>query len=190
MTGTPVAHVETDIVIVGSGFGGSLMALTLRQRGQRVALIERGRHPRFAIGESSTPLANLLLEELADRYDLPRIRTFSKWGTWQRAHPEVACGLKRGFTFFFHKPGEPFADTDDHHRQLMVAASPFDHARLPARVDDAQVGAFKGFQRQAHLAHHRPGVDAHRLGNLRVMRQSCTAYQITHGGHAPACPKM
>ena len=35
-------------------------------------LIERGRHPRFAIGESSTPLANLLLEELADRYDLPR----------------------------------------------------------------------------------------------------------------------
>ena len=43
-------------------------------------LVERGRHPRFAIGESSTPLANLLLEELADRYDLPRIRAFSKWG--------------------------------------------------------------------------------------------------------------
>ena len=47
-------------------------------------LVERGRHPRFAIGESSTPLANLLIEELSDRYDLPRIRAFSKWGTWQR----------------------------------------------------------------------------------------------------------
>ena len=66
------------------------------KRGQRVALVERGRHPRFAIGESSTPLANLLIEELADRYDLPRVRAFSKWGTWQRARPEVACGLKRG----------------------------------------------------------------------------------------------
>ena len=73
-------------------------------------LIERGRHPRFAIGESSTPLANLLLEELADRYDLPRIRAFSKWGTWQRPDPDVACGLKRGFTFFFHQPGDAFAD--------------------------------------------------------------------------------
>ena len=124
---TPVEHIDADVAVVGSGFAGSLTALALKQRGQRVVLVERGRHPRFAIGESSTPLANLLLEELADRYDLPRVRAFSKWGTWQRTHPEVACGLKRGFTFFFHQPGELFADTDDRKRQLMVAASPFDH---------------------------------------------------------------
>ena len=89
-------------------------------------MVERGRHPRFAIGESSTPLANLLLEELADRYDLPHIRVFSKWGTWQRSRPDVAGGLKRGFTFYFHRPGEPFADDRDHARQLLVAASPHD----------------------------------------------------------------
>ena len=94
--------VDVDIAIVGSGFAGALCALALRQRGRRVALVERGRHPRFAIGESTTPLTNLLLEELADRYDLPQIRSFSKWGTWQRARPDVACGLKRGFTFLFH----------------------------------------------------------------------------------------
>jgi tetracycline 7-halogenase / FADH2 O2-dependent halogenase len=91
-----------------------------------VVLVERGRHPRFAIGESSTPLANLLIEELADRYDLPRVRAFSKWGTWQRERPEVACSLKRGFTFFFHEPGVRFADDADRQRQLMVAASPHD----------------------------------------------------------------
>jgi tetracycline 7-halogenase / FADH2 O2-dependent halogenase len=117
---------EVDVAIVGSGFSGALLALALRQRGRRVVLVERGRHPRFAIGESSTPLANLLLEELADRYDLPRVRAYSKWGTWQRTHPGVACGLKRGFTFFFHRLGEPFTDTEQHERQLMVAASPFD----------------------------------------------------------------
>ena len=122
----PVERLDADVAVVGSGFAGSLIALALTKRGRRVVLVERGRHPRFAIGESSTPLANLLLEELADRYDLPRIRTFSKWGTWQREHPGVACGLKRGFTFFFHQPGHTFADTDEHNRQLMVAASPFD----------------------------------------------------------------
>jgi FADH2 O2-dependent halogenase len=119
-------RVEADVAVVGSGFAGSLTALALRRIGRSVVLIERGRHPRFAIGESSTPLANLLLEELADRYDLPHIRVFSKWGTWQRSRPEVGGGLKRGFTFFFHTPGERFADDPDHERQLMVAASPHD----------------------------------------------------------------
>ena len=118
--------VDVDIAIVGSGFAGALCALALRQRGRRVALIERGRHPRFAIGESTTPLTNLLLEELADRYDLPRVRSFSKWGTWQRTRPDVACGLKRGFTFLFHQHGERFVDDGAHTRQLLVAASPND----------------------------------------------------------------
>jgi FADH2 O2-dependent halogenase len=78
------------------------------------------------VGESTTPLTNLLLEEFADRYDLPRIRAFPKWGTWQRARPDVACGLKRGFTFLFHRPDEAFADTPDHAHQLLMAASPND----------------------------------------------------------------
>ena len=126
MTLIPIHHVDADVAIIGSGFAGSLTALALLSRGRRVVVIERGRHPRFAIGESSTPLANLLIEEMADRYDLPRIRPFSKWGTWQRARPDVAGGLKRGFTFFFHEPDEPFVDTDEHRRQLLVAASPHD----------------------------------------------------------------
>jgi tetracycline 7-halogenase / FADH2 O2-dependent halogenase len=126
MTASPVARVDADVAVVGSGFGGSLVALGLLKRGRRVVMIERGRHPRFAIGESTTPLANLLIEELAGRYDLPNIRVFSKWGTWRRARPDVACGLKRGFTFFFHDRGAPFADDEDRRRQLMVAASPND----------------------------------------------------------------
>jgi FADH2 O2-dependent halogenase len=126
MTASPVTRIDADIAIVGSGFGGSLVALGLRKRGHRVALIERGRHPRFAIGESTTPIANLLIEELADRYDLPGIRVFSKWGTWQRARPEVASGLKRGFSFFFHELGAPFSDDEQRRRQLLVAASPND----------------------------------------------------------------
>jgi FADH2 O2-dependent halogenase len=119
-------HLDPDVAVVGSGFGGALTALLVRRLGRSVVLLERGRHPRFAIGESSTPLANLLLEELADRYDWPRLRAFSKWGTWRRRHPDVACGLKRGFSFFRHDLDTGFADGPDHARQLLVAASPHD----------------------------------------------------------------
>jgi FADH2 O2-dependent halogenase len=126
MTSGGPLRIDADVAVIGSGFAGALTALCLRQTGRDVALVERGRHPRFAIGESSTPLAALLLEELADRYHLPGIRVFSKWGTWQRARPDVACGLKRGFSFYFHAPGKPFGDDPGHERQLLVAASPHD----------------------------------------------------------------
>jgi tetracycline 7-halogenase / FADH2 O2-dependent halogenase len=115
-----------DVAVVGSGFSGSLMALIARRLGRSVVLLERGAHPRFAIGESSSPLANLLLEELADRYDLPRIRPLSAWGSWQRAHPHVGCGLKRGFTFYAHEAGRPFGADPERRDQLLVAASPCD----------------------------------------------------------------
>jgi FADH2 O2-dependent halogenase len=115
-----------DVAVVGSGFAGSLAAILARRAGRSVVLVERGRHPRFAIGESSSPLANLLLEELADRYDLPRIRPLSAWGTWQRERPEIACGVKRGFTFYGHRFGEAYARDPERRGELLVAASPND----------------------------------------------------------------
>ncbi|MGE5413986.1 MAG: FAD-dependent oxidoreductase, partial [Syntrophomonadaceae bacterium] len=115
-----------DVAVVGSGFAGSLAALIARRLGRSVVLLERGKHPRFAIGESSSPLANLLLEELADRYDLPRLRPLSAWGAWQRAHPEIGCGLKRGFTFYAHASGQAFGADPERRDQLLVAASPCD----------------------------------------------------------------
>src|SRR5881409_2284305 len=117
---------DFDIAVAGSGFGGALMAMIARRLGRSVILLERRRHPRFAIGESSTPLANLLLEELAWRYELPRLRPLAKWGSWQKTYPQIACGLKRGFTFYHHRFGEPFAHDLDRQDQLLVAASPRD----------------------------------------------------------------
>lgn len=102
------------------------MAMIARRLGHSVILLERGKHPRFMIGESSTPLSNLLLEDIAIRYDLPAIRPLAKWGSWQRSHPEIACGLKRGFTFYHHKPGQPDAPDPERKNQLLVAASPHD----------------------------------------------------------------
>lgn len=117
-----------DLAVVGSGFAGSLLAAIASRLGRSVVLLEKGRHPRFAIGESSTPLANLLLESLTARYHLPALRPLAKWGTWQKAYPQLACGLKRGFTFYHHALGEPATDYADRTKQLLVAASP--HNRI------------------------------------------------------------
>jgi FADH2 O2-dependent halogenase len=117
---------DTDLLILGAGFAGALMALVARQLGLRPVLVEKGRHPRFAIGESSTPIANLVLEDLARTYDLPRLLPLTKYGRWQAAYPHLACGLKRGFTFVSHEPGRPFTPRPDHANELLVAASPRD----------------------------------------------------------------
>jgi FADH2 O2-dependent halogenase len=135
-----------DIAIVGSGFAGSLLAMIARRLGRSVLLIERAKHPRFAIGESSTPLANLLLEELSIRYDLARLTPLSKWGTWQKTYPEIACGLKRGFTFYHHHFGSRAALHPDRQDQLLVAASPHD-AIGDTHLYRAEVDAF--FVREA-----------------------------------------
>jgi len=115
-----------DLAIAGSGFSGSLLAMIARRLGLSVVMVEKGKHPRIVIGESSTPLTNLFLEELSTHYDLPSVRPLSKWGTWQRTHPEIACGLKRGFTFYHHDLDHPRRSPRDRSQQLLVAASPHD----------------------------------------------------------------
>jgi tetracycline 7-halogenase / FADH2 O2-dependent halogenase len=112
-----------DVCVIGSGFAGSLLAWILASRGRRVVIIDRSVHPRFAIGESSTPLADFLLERIADTYQLPELRPLSRWGSWQRVHPELRAGKKRGFSYFAHTPHQPFAESRAHEASLLVAAS-------------------------------------------------------------------
>lgn len=116
-------ELQVDVVVVGAGFGGSLVSLLLKQIGLTSVLIDRGTHPRFAIGESTTPIANLILEDLAKRYGLPQLLPFSNYGSWKRSYPEMVCGLKRGFSYFHHTFDQDFQPRPDHANELLVAAS-------------------------------------------------------------------
>jgi tetracycline 7-halogenase / FADH2 O2-dependent halogenase len=67
-----------------------------------------------------------LLEELAQRYDLPSLLPLTKWGTWQKHYPRIGCGLKRGFTFYHHESGQAWQSQSERRNELLVAASPHD----------------------------------------------------------------
>lgn len=121
-----MTHFDSDLVILGSGFGGSLLAIIARKLGYSVVLLERGRHPRFAIGESSTPLSNFKLARIADHFGLDWLRPFARYGTWKATYPHIPCGLKRGFSFFRHERGQPFVAQRDNANSLLVSASPDD----------------------------------------------------------------
>lgn len=53
-----------DVLVIGGGPAGSTAAALLAQKGHRVTLIEKARHPRFHIGESLLPANLPLLEKL------------------------------------------------------------------------------------------------------------------------------
>lgn len=116
-----------DAVIIGSGFAGSTLGKILAKSGWKVAIVDRAKHPRFAIGESSTPTADFLIAYLADRWRMPELRPLAAWGTWQDTLPQISCGKKRGFTYYAHMAGEPFRDCNERSRSLMVAASQSDY---------------------------------------------------------------
>jgi tetracycline 7-halogenase / FADH2 O2-dependent halogenase len=121
-----MTRIDCDLAVIGSGFGGTLLALIARRLGFAAALLERGTHPRFAIGESSTPLADFKLAAIADRFGLAWLRPLAKYGTWKATYPHLACGLKRGFSFFRHEAGRPYTFGEDNANALLVAASPDD----------------------------------------------------------------
>lgn len=55
---------EFDVIVVGGGPSGSTISTLLAQRGWRVAVLDKDRHPRFHIGESLLPHNNPLFEQL------------------------------------------------------------------------------------------------------------------------------
>ncbi|NND99847.1 MAG: FAD-dependent oxidoreductase [Pirellulaceae bacterium] len=115
-----------DVAIIGSGFAGSILAWILAKHGRRVALIDAASHPRFAIGESSTPIADLVLRRLGDKHAIAELVNLSTFGSWQKHHPEISCGKKRGFSYYVHSKGQLFAESDRHEHSLLVAASASD----------------------------------------------------------------
>lgn len=102
---------QYDIVIVGSGIAGSTLALVLGRIGCRVLVVEKARHPRFAIGESTVPTTTLSMHQIARRYGVPEIEDVSHY-LGLKKHGLIGFP-KRLFWFGLHRDGRELEPRDE-----------------------------------------------------------------------------
>lgn len=95
-----------SVAILGSGITGTILGAILARNGVRTLLVEQGMHPRFAIGESTVPETTFMFRVLAARYGVPEIANLSTFNRFRR-NISTTCGVKRNFSFVFHRKGEP-----------------------------------------------------------------------------------
>ncbi|HCH63817.1 MAG: hypothetical protein CL927_14575 [Deltaproteobacteria bacterium] len=96
-----------DVIILGSGFSGTILGAILARHGHDVLLVDAGQHPRFAIGESTIPQTSQVLSLLAREYKVPeldKIGLDSPFGAREVAGP--SSGIKKIFGFVYHGLGE------------------------------------------------------------------------------------
>src|ERR1043165_3700586 len=70
---------EYDVLILGTGIGGGMLGAILAHHGLSVLMLDSESHPRFAIGEATTPDTNFRLKLLSLKYDLPEIANLSSF---------------------------------------------------------------------------------------------------------------
>ncbi len=102
-----------DIAILGTGIGGTLLGSILARHGMKVLMFDAESHPRFTIGESTIPETTFLLRVLAERYDVPEFLNLVNYAR-VRSHVSSACGIKRSFSFVYHRPDEPQRPDEAH----------------------------------------------------------------------------
>ena len=94
-----------DVAVLGSGIAGSTLAAILGRQGFRVLLLEKGTHPRFAVGEAMQPQSSMLMWILGERFDVPEIGNIS---STEKILTRVTrnCGVKKTFGFLYHEEGK------------------------------------------------------------------------------------
>jgi flavin-dependent dehydrogenase len=98
---------DCDVFVIGGGPAGSTIATLLAERGRRVILADKDKHPRFHIGESLLPHNLPLFDRLGIRQEIER-RSMPKHGIefvspyhGKRITYEFAHALDRRFPYSF-----------------------------------------------------------------------------------------
>lgn len=128
-----------DIVVIGSGLGGSACALVLSKLGYRVALIERGSHPRFAIGESATPVTSKKIRHLGEIYDIPEFDRFSTYDKIKESKLDIHCGPKELFHYYIHEKGQKSVSLDGEIPEFIVQTPEVDAQYFRSDSDEYMV---------------------------------------------------
>ena len=94
-----------DVAVLGSGIAGATLSAILGRQGFKVLLLEKGTHPRFAVGEAMQPQSSMLMWMLGKRFDVPEIEHISSTEKILK-HVTRNCGVKKTFGFLYHEEGK------------------------------------------------------------------------------------
>jgi FADH2 O2-dependent halogenase len=103
---TPPGTPLYDVIIIGTGFAGTLLGAILARHGVNTLMLDAVAHPRFAIGESTVPHTTLMLELLSRKYDVPEIMNLTSPELITK-HVGSSCGVKGNFGYVYHREGQP-----------------------------------------------------------------------------------
>jgi tetracycline 7-halogenase / FADH2 O2-dependent halogenase len=112
--------IDYDVIILGTGIGGTMLGAILAHHKLKVLMLDSETHPRFAIGEATTPDTNFRLKLLSLKYDLPEISHLSAFHP-TRDFVSPACGVKRAFSFLYQREGEEQIATETHQYPTLAA---------------------------------------------------------------------
>ncbi len=108
-----------DVAILGAGIGGTMLAAILARQGKSVLVLEKGSHPRFAVGEALLPQSTLWMWIMAQRFDVPEIQHLTRTSSIHE-HVGPTCGIKRALGFLYHEEGQR---QDPKKSNLLIAPS-------------------------------------------------------------------
>lgn len=95
-----------DVIILGSGLAGSILATILAKHNTRVLMLDKATHPRFAIGEALTSHTEKLFSLLSHQYSIPEFAHLSSFNNICTNITDSGCGYKRSFGFLYHREGK------------------------------------------------------------------------------------
>ena len=111
-----------DTIILGSGISGTALASILAKQGFRVLLLEKGTHPRFAIGESMLPQTSMWMWIVGEHFGVPEIKNLANAKAVHQ-HVSSSCGVKRNIGFVYHRESETQNPNEGH--KLIPPENPF-----------------------------------------------------------------
>ena len=131
-----------DVIIVGAGITGALGATILAKLGYKVLLLERNKHPRFALGESATPLTTYYFEKFAKQFGIPELEELSSYDRMS-ANTTLNCGPKELFYYMPHtldiKPNKTQLANEEIVVQTRTVDLQYDRAQLDEYVTSLSV---------------------------------------------------